>query len=94
MCIDKVGIPLGGGSHSAGSNYHILQVFYRENRAEYLSVLPFALAQAVAELPYLLAQNCLYCFILFWMAGFASTPGGFPSLMLVVLAMLTQTVYN
>lgn len=51
------------------------QVFYRENRAGYLSVLPFALAQAVAELPYLLAQNCLYCFVLFWMAGFASTPG-------------------
>ena len=51
------------------------QVFYQEHAAGMYGVLPFALAQAAAELPYLLAQNCLYCFTLFWMAGFDGTLG-------------------
>lgn len=52
-------------------------VFYRERAAGLYGVLPFAVAQQLVELPYLMIQSAIYSAIVYWMVWFARDAGGF-----------------
>ncbi|CAK0759197.1 hypothetical protein CVIRNUC_002679 [Coccomyxa viridis] len=52
-------------------------VFYRERAAGYYSEIPFAVAQVLVEVPYLLAQAVLFSSISYWMVHFEADPGKF-----------------
>ncbi|KAL8189296.1 hypothetical protein R6Q57_028862 [Mikania cordata] len=45
-------------------------VFYRERAAGMYSALPYALAQALVEIPYVFTQTIVYCLIVYAMMGF------------------------
>ncbi|KAL9264264.1 Pleiotropic drug resistance protein 1-like protein [Drosera capensis] len=45
------------------------RVFYRESAAGMYSALPYALAQVVVEIPYVLVQSVLYCVVVYSMIG-------------------------
>ncbi|KAJ9537476.1 hypothetical protein OSB04_030209 [Centaurea solstitialis] len=48
-------------------------VFYRERAAGMYSALPYAMAQALVEIPYIFAQTIFYCLIVYAMIGFEWT---------------------
>ncbi|XP_031487829.1 pleiotropic drug resistance protein 1-like [Nymphaea colorata] len=48
-------------------------VFYREKAAGMYSALPYALAQVLIEIPYVLVQALIYCFIVYAMIGYELT---------------------
>ncbi|KAK9078285.1 hypothetical protein SSX86_002342 [Deinandra increscens subsp. villosa] len=48
-------------------------VFYRERAAGMYSALPYALAQALVEIPYVFMQTIVYCLIVYAMIGFEWT---------------------
>ncbi|KAK1416813.1 hypothetical protein QVD17_25930 [Tagetes erecta] len=48
-------------------------VFYRERAAGMYSALPYALAQALVEIPYVISQTVVYCLIVYAMMGFEWT---------------------
>jgi hypothetical protein len=52
-------------------------VYYRERAASMYSPMPYALAQGVAELPYLAAQAVLMVCIAYWMVRAARPAGSF-----------------
>ncbi|XP_027349852.1 pleiotropic drug resistance protein 1-like isoform X2 [Abrus precatorius] len=52
-------------------------VFYRERAAGMYSALPYAFAQVVIELPYILVQSVVYCVIVYAMIGFEWTVSKF-----------------
>ncbi|BDA51445.1 ABC transporter G family member 36 [Coccomyxa sp. Obi] len=52
-------------------------VFYRERAAGYYSEYPFAAAQAIVELPYLLVQSCLFSVTTYFMVYFEMNAGKF-----------------
>ncbi|MFS7980703.1 putative ABC-2 type transporter [Helianthus anomalus] len=52
-------------------------VFYRERAAGMYSALPYALAQAVVEIPYIFTQTIVYCLIVYAMMGFEWTAAKF-----------------
>ncbi|KAI7727409.1 LOW QUALITY PROTEIN: hypothetical protein M8C21_009515 [Ambrosia artemisiifolia] len=52
-------------------------VFYRERAAGMYSALPYALAQALVEIPYVFAQTIVYCLIVYAMMGFEWTAAKF-----------------
>uniref|UniRef100_A0A7N1A3M5 ABC transporter domain-containing protein n=2 Tax=Kalanchoe fedtschenkoi TaxID=63787 RepID=A0A7N1A3M5_KALFE len=52
-------------------------VFYRERAAGMYSALPYAIAQVVVEIPYVLLQTSLYCAIIYAMVGFEWTAAKF-----------------
>lgn len=52
-------------------------VFYRERAAGMYSVLPFALAQLLVEIPYLVVQALVYSSIVYWMVWFARDAASF-----------------
>ena len=47
----------------------------RERAAGYYSEMPFAAAQVLVEVPYLLAQAVLFSIISYWMVHFEADPG-------------------
>ena len=47
----------------------------RERAAGYYSEMPFAAAQVLVEVPYLLAQAVLFSVISYWMVHFEANPG-------------------
>jgi energy-coupling factor transporter ATP-binding protein EcfA2 len=51
------------------------RVFYRERAAGMYSALPFALAQSLVELPFLLVQSAVYVFPTYAMIGFRMEAG-------------------
>ncbi|KAJ0522531.1 putative ABC-type maltose transporter [Helianthus annuus] len=52
-------------------------VFYRERAAGMYSALPYALAQALVEIPYIFTQTVVYCLIVYAMMGFQWTAAKF-----------------
>ncbi|KAI3775037.1 hypothetical protein L1987_49605 [Smallanthus sonchifolius] len=52
-------------------------VFYRERAAGMYSALPYALAQALVEIPYIFTQTVVYCLIVYAMMGFEWTASKF-----------------
>ncbi|XP_076929681.1 pleiotropic drug resistance protein 1-like [Bidens hawaiensis] len=52
-------------------------VFYRERAAGMYSALPYALAQALVEIPYVFTQTIVYCLIVYAMMGFEWTAAKF-----------------
>ncbi|KAM0017400.1 putative ABC-type xenobiotic transporter [Helianthus debilis subsp. tardiflorus] len=52
-------------------------VFYRERAAGMYSALPYALAQALVEIPYIFTQTIVYCLIVYAMMGFEWTAAKF-----------------
>ncbi|CAK0784036.1 hypothetical protein CVIRNUC_007239 [Coccomyxa viridis] len=52
-------------------------IFYRERAAGYYAEMPFAAAQVLVEVPYLLAQAVLFSAISYWMVHFEADPGKF-----------------
>ncbi|KAI7725050.1 hypothetical protein M8C21_022973, partial [Ambrosia artemisiifolia] len=52
-------------------------VFYRERAAGMYSALPYAFAQILVEIPYILAQTGVYCLIVYAMIGFEWTTAKF-----------------
>ncbi|GLT69508.1 hypothetical protein SLA2020_416550 [Shorea laevis] len=52
-------------------------VFYRERAAGMYSALPYALAQVIAEIPYVLVQTTYYTLIVYAMVGFQWTAAKF-----------------
>ncbi|GLT66274.1 hypothetical protein SLA2020_386460 [Shorea laevis] len=52
-------------------------VFYRERAAGMYSALPYALAQMIAEIPYVLVQTTYYTLIVYAMVGFQWTAAKF-----------------
>ncbi|MFS7980698.1 putative ABC-type maltose transporter [Helianthus anomalus] len=52
-------------------------VFYRERAAGMYSALPYALAQALVEIPYIFTQTVVYCLIVYAMMGFEWTAAKF-----------------
>ncbi|KAJ0700765.1 putative ABC-type xenobiotic transporter [Helianthus annuus] len=52
-------------------------VFYRERAAGMYSALPYALAQALVEIPYVFTQTIVYCLIVYAMMGFDWTAAKF-----------------
>ncbi|KAI3773385.1 hypothetical protein L1987_47912 [Smallanthus sonchifolius] len=52
-------------------------VFYRERAAGMYSALPYAFAQILVEIPYILAQTGVYCLIVYAMIGFEWTAAKF-----------------
>ncbi|KAI3803438.1 hypothetical protein L1987_31589 [Smallanthus sonchifolius] len=52
-------------------------VFYRERAAGMYSALPYALAQALVEIPYVFKQTIVYCLIVYAMMGFEWTASKF-----------------
>ncbi|KAF8398268.1 hypothetical protein HHK36_017195 [Tetracentron sinense] len=52
-------------------------VFYRERAAGMFSALPYALAQVLVELPYILVQSIIYGFIVYYTLGFQWTASKF-----------------
>ncbi|KAJ0744246.1 putative ABC-type maltose transporter [Helianthus annuus] len=52
-------------------------VFYRERAAGMYSALPYALAQALVEIPYIFTQTIVYCLIVYAMMGFQWTAAKF-----------------
>ena len=53
-------------------------MFYRERAGGTYRVLPYALSEFLVELPYLLAQACLYSLLVYWCAARARGGGGGP----------------
>ncbi|KAI5651241.1 hypothetical protein M9H77_37246 [Catharanthus roseus] len=52
-------------------------VFYRERAAGMYSALPYAMAQVIAEIPYILVQTSYYTLIVYAMVGFEWTASKF-----------------
>ncbi|XP_024972594.1 pleiotropic drug resistance protein 1-like isoform X2 [Cynara cardunculus var. scolymus] len=52
-------------------------VFYRERAAGMYSALPYAFAQVLVEIPYILSQTGVYCVIVYAMIGFEWTAAKF-----------------
>eukprot|EP00897_Mesotaenium_endlicherianum_P001115 jgi/Mesen1/11003/ME000098S10398 len=52
-------------------------VFYRERAAGYYSAIPYALAQGLIEIPYVLSQCLLYCVIVYPLVHFEWTAAKF-----------------
>ncbi|KFK33826.1 hypothetical protein AALP_AA5G065100 [Arabis alpina] len=52
-------------------------VFYRETVAGMYSALPYAFAQVLIEIPYTMAQVCIYGVIIYSMIGYEWTPSKF-----------------
>ena len=52
----------------------------RERAAGYYAEMPFAAAQVLVEVPYLLAQAVLFSAISYWMVHFEADPGDCPPL--------------
>ncbi|KAH7423685.1 hypothetical protein KP509_12G068500 [Ceratopteris richardii] len=52
-------------------------VYYRERAAGMYSALPYAFAQTIIEIPYVLIQTILYTFVVYSMLGFIWTAGKF-----------------
>jgi len=52
-------------------------VFYREKAAGMYSALPYAMAQVVAEIPYIIVQNTYYSLIVYGMVAFEWTAAKF-----------------
>ncbi|KAJ7956622.1 Pleiotropic drug resistance ABC transporter [Quillaja saponaria] len=69
------------GSQSAGSVRPVIiserTVFYRERAAGMYSALPYAIAQVAIEIPYIMAQVCIYGIIVYAMMGFEWTAAKF-----------------
>ena len=55
-------------------------VFYRERAAGMYAVLPFAIAQSVVEIPWLLVQAVVYSCITYFMIWFQISAGEEPSM--------------
>ncbi|XP_051131702.1 ABC transporter G family member 31 [Andrographis paniculata] len=67
-------------------------VFYREKAAGMYSPIPFALAQGLVEIPYILVQTVIYSIITYFMINFERTPGKF--FMYAVFMFLTFTYFT
>ena len=52
----------------------------RERAAGYYAEMPFAAAQVLVEVPYLLVQAVLFSCISYWMVQFEADPGDCPPL--------------
>jgi hypothetical protein len=50
-------------------------VFYRERAAGMYSPMPYAMAQAMVEIPYILVQSTVYALITYSMINFEWTAG-------------------
>ncbi|KAK9815874.1 hypothetical protein WJX72_011087 [[Myrmecia] bisecta] len=59
-------------------------VYYRERAARTYAVLPFSLAEATVEIPYLAVQTILFSVIVYWLMGFPSSASNFFFFLLVV----------
>ncbi|XP_012839425.1 PREDICTED: ABC transporter G family member 31 [Erythranthe guttata] len=67
-------------------------VFYREKAAGMYSPIPFAFAQGLVEIPYILVQTILYGIITYFMINFERTAGKF--FMYLVFMFLTFTYFT
>ncbi|VFQ91364.1 unnamed protein product [Cuscuta campestris] len=67
-------------------------VFYRERAAGMYSPLPYAAAQGLVEIPYILVQTVLYGFITYFMINFERTVEKF--LLYLVFMFLTFTYFT
>jgi ABC-type multidrug transport system permease subunit len=62
-----------------------VQVFYREIAARTYSFMPYSLAEATIELPYLLVQGVVFTIVLYWLVDFPSTAANVFIFMLAVI---------
>ncbi|KAH6765688.1 pleiotropic drug resistance 3 [Perilla frutescens var. hirtella] len=67
-------------------------VFYREKAAGMYSPIPFAFAQGLVEIPYILAQTIVYGIITYFMINFERTAGKF--FMYLLFMFLTFTYFT
>lgn len=77
MCAAETSIPAGklGRFPAAALRWHVALLADRERAAGYYSEMPFAAAQVLVEIPYLLAQAVLFSAISYWMVGFEANAG-------------------
>ncbi|KAK4489208.1 hypothetical protein RD792_005003 [Penstemon davidsonii] len=68
-------------------------VFYRETAAGMYSALPYAIAQVVVEIPYVLFQNTYYTFIVYAMVSFEWTAAKFLYFYFVTFLTLLYFTY-
>ena len=59
-------------------------MFYREVAARTYSFLPYSLAEATIELPYLLFQGIIFTVVLYWLVDF---PTSAPNVFIFMLAV-------